>query len=208
MTPRIVVSITAALVAASLATATDMPLAAADPTVALPPIELTDGGPIIGGGGEAIQRQIAMQLISLDSPDIEQGDGPDAAVFITGAAASTSPGLASAFMPLQRALGCQHDNTSFGARAFRRNDGQWGGAQLVIANSATSNLYALTSCIKSVWPAPTAGGPASMCASGWTYPTSGENHRAETYYILLAGTAADFCGARNDNYANYATRWP
>ena len=47
-----------------------------------------------------------------------------------------------------------------------------------------------------------------MCASGWTYPTSGENHRAETYYILLAGTAADFCAPSNANYANYATRWP
>jgi hypothetical protein len=105
-------------------------------------------------------------------------------------------------------LGCQQGNTSFGARAYRRADGQWGGAVLVIAKSATSNLDALTTCVKSVWPAPTAGGPTSMCASGWTYPTSGENHRPETYYILLAGTAADFCSSRNDSYANFATRWP
>jgi hypothetical protein len=47
-----------------------------------------------------------------------------------------------------------------------------------------------------------------MCASGWTYPTSGENHRPETYYILLAGTAGDFCSPRNDSYANFATGWP
>jgi hypothetical protein len=209
MAPRIAVSMTAAaLVAASLATAVDTPSAAADPDVALPPIASTGAGPIIGGGDDAAERRISMQLTSLGSPDVQEGDGADAAAFITAAVGVADPRLAAAFAPLQRALGCQRDNTSFGARAFRRNDGQWGGAELVIAKSATANLDALTGCIKSVWPAPTAGGPASMCASGWTYPTSGENHRPETYYILLAGTAADFCGPRNDNYANYAARWP
>jgi len=183
------------------------PTASADPDVTLPTMELTGGGPIIGVGDEDAQRRIALQLFSLDKPDVEQADGPDAAEFITTAAASISPRFASAFAPLQRVLGCQNDN-AFGARAYRRNDGQWGGALLVIAKSATSNLDALTSCVKSVWPVPTAGGPAAMCASGWTYPTSGDNHRPETFYILLAGTSADFCSSPNANYANYATRWP
>jgi hypothetical protein len=191
----------------AVAAVTGTPTASADPDVTLPTMQLTGGGPIIGVGDEAAQRRIAMQLTSLDSPDVEQADGPDAAEFITTAAASISPRLASAFAPLQRVLGCQNDN-AFGARAYRRNDGQWGGAMLVIEKSSTSNLDALTNCVKSVWPAPTAGGPAAMCASGWTYPTSGENHRPETYYILLAGTAADFCNSSNANYANYATRWP
>jgi hypothetical protein len=96
----------------------------------------------------------------------------------------------------------------FGTRTYRRNDGQWGGAMLVIAKSATQNLDALTGCVKSGWPGPAAGGPNSMCNSGWTYPTSGENHRPETYYILLAGTASDFCDMPNGNYRNYVTPWP
>ncbi len=79
---------------------------------------------------------------------------------------------------------------------------------LVIAKSTTPNLDALTFCVKSSWPGPTAGGPNSMCNSGWTYPTSGANHRPETYYILVAGTAADFCSTPNGNYRNYATSWP
>ena len=78
----------------------------------------------------------------------------------------------------------------------------------VIAKSATQNLDALTGCVKSGWPGPAAGGPNSMCNSGWTYPTSGENHRPETYYLLLAGTASDFCDMPNGDYRNYATSWP
>lgn len=206
MAPRIGLSSAAFLLA--IAGLVGMPTAPADPGVALPPIGSTGGGPIIGGGDEAAQYRMSLQLNSFGKPDIQEGDGSDAAAFITDAAALHSPGLASAFVPLQRALGCQRDNTSFAARAYRRADGQWGGAMLVVAKSATANLDALTGCIKSVWPAPTAGGPTAMCANGWTYPTSGENHRPETYYILLAGTAADFCSATNANYANFATRWP
>ncbi|GAQ33940.1 hypothetical protein OQ974_09490 [Mycobacterium ulcerans] len=47
-----------------------------------------------------------------------------------------------------------------------------------------------------------------MCAHGWTYPTSGQDHRPETYHILLAGTAADFCAKLDEDYANFATNWP
>ena len=47
-----------------------------------------------------------------------------------------------------------------------------------------------------------------MCNSGWTHPTSGENHRPETYYILLAGTASDFCATLNGNYKTNASGWP
>lgn len=204
MATRIGVSSAACLLA--ITSLIGIPTAQAD--VVLPPIASTGGGPVIGGGDEAAQYRISLQLNSLDNPDVQEGDGSDAAEFIKGSAAVPSHGLAAAFVPLQRALGCQRDNTSFGARAYRRPDGRWGGAMLVIAKSATANIDALTKCIKSVWPAPTVGGPAAMCASGWTYPTSGENHSPETYYILLAGTAGDFCSSPNVDYANYATRWP
>ncbi|MDT5223750.1 MAG: hypothetical protein QOG19_1157 [Mycobacterium sp.] len=186
-------------------TAALAPTAAADPNVLLPPIAATGGGPIIGGGDEAAQARIALQLNTLGNPDVQEGDGADAASFINDSAGLSDPRFSSTFTPLQRALGCQKDNTSFGARAYRRADGLWGGAELVIAKSATSNIDALTSCVKAVWPGSTVGG---RCANGWTYPTSGENHRPETYYILLAGTSGDFCGSFNKNYTNYATPWP
>nr|WP_085073837.1 hypothetical protein [Mycobacterium kubicae] len=182
--------------------------AQADPNVALPPITATGAGPIPGGGDDAEQARIGMQLSNLDEADIQEGDGSDAAAFISAAAAAKNSSLSSAFVPVQRVLGCQKDNTSFGVRAYRRADGQWGGAMLVVANSATRNLDALTACVKSSWPAPSPGDATSMCASGWTYPTSGENHRPETYYVLLAGTAGDFCGALNQSYGNFATAWP
>jgi hypothetical protein len=41
---------------------------------------------------------------------------------------------------------------------------------LVIAKSATPDLDALTACVKAGRPGPGAGGPNSMCNSGWTYP--------------------------------------
>ena len=196
-----------ALAACTLAVgALGVPSAVADPTGTLPPMTPTNGGPIIGGGGAA--PQMSQQLKSLNDPNVQEVDGPDAAQFIAAAAGISDRDLALPFMALQRALVCQKNNAGFGARGYRRNDGKWGGAMLVIAKSATPNLDALAGCVKSAWPAPTPGGPATMCASGWAYPTSGDNHRPETYYILLAGTAADFCGPRNADYANYATRWP
>lgn len=47
-----------------------------------------------------------------------------------------------------------------------------------------------------------------MCNSGCTTPTSYESRRGETYYILLAGTAADFCSDLNAKYKSDATGWP
>ncbi len=182
--------------------------AAADPTVTLPAMTSGGGGPIIGGGDAAAERRISQQLTSLGNPDIQEVDGPDAAQFITAAAAISNRDLAAPFASLQRALGCQTNNAGFGARAYRRNDGQWGGAMLVIAKSSTPDVDALGACVKSNWRGPTAGGPSSMCDAGWTYPTSGDNHRPETYYILLAGTASNFCGGPDENYRNYATGWP
>ncbi|WP_240274461.1 hypothetical protein [Mycobacterium ulcerans] len=179
----------------------------AAPGAVLPPIPSTGGGPIIGGGDEAAQSRIARQLMSVGNADVQEGDGADAASFIMDSAQVADSRLASAFAPLQRALGCQKVNTSFGARAYRRSDGGWG-AMLVIAESATSDMQALTGCIRSVWPAATAGGSNAMCAHGWTYPTSGQDHRPETYHILLAGTAADFCAKLDEDYANFATNWP
>lgn len=40
------------------------------------------------------------------------------------------------------------------------------------------------------------------------HPTSYESRRGETYYILLAGTAADFCSDLNAKYKSDATGWP
>lgn len=182
--------------------------AAADPTVALPAMTSGGGGPIIGGGDAAAESRVARQLTSLGKPDIQEADGSDAAQFITAAAGLPNRVLAAPFVSLQRTLACQTNNAGFGARAYRRNDGQWGGAVLVIAKSATADVDALGACVRSNWPGPTAGGPSSMCNAGWTYPTSGDNHRPETYYILLAGTAANFCSGPDDNYRNYATGWP
>ena len=50
-------------------------------------------------------------------------------------------------------------------------------------------------------------GPTAICASRWTYPTSGDNHRPDTYYILVAGTAGDFCSAVNATFPG-STPWP
>jgi hypothetical protein len=168
----------------------------------------TGGGPIIGGEDAAAQQRISLQLVSFKNPNVQEVDGSGAAQFITAAATFSNLDLATAFVSSQRVLRCQTDKAGVGARAYRRNDGQWGGAMLVIAKSATQNLDALTGCVKSGWPGPAAGGPNSMCNSGWTYLTSGDNHRPETYYILLAGTAGDFCDMPNGNYRNYATSWP
>lgn len=210
MTQRIGVSI--AVCGLSLASlvvpAAGTPTAAGDPNVTLPTMTSSNGGPIIGGGDDAAQRRISLQLTSRNSPDIQEVDGSDAAAFINAAAGVPDRQLADPFRLLQRALSCQKDNAGFGARAYRRADGQWGGAMLVIAKSATPDVDALTDCVRSNWRGPTAGGATAMCNSGWTYPTSGDNHRPETYYILLAGTASDFCSVPNANYRNYASGWP
>jgi hypothetical protein len=191
-----------------LAAATVMPRAGGEPNVTLPPMTSSGGGAIIGGGDEAAQGRMSLQLTSRNNPDIQEVDGSDAAAFINAAAGLADPRLAAPFQLLQRALGCQKDNAGFGARAYRRSDGQWGGAVLVIAKSATSDVDALTNCVSSNWAKPTAGGATSMCNNGWTYLTSGENHRPETYYVLLSGTASDFCSVPDANYRNYASAWP
>lgn len=144
---------------------TGIPTAGADPTVTLPAMTSTGGGPT--------------------------------AQFITAAATFSNRDLATGFVSLQQALGCQTDKVGFGAARC------WSSPRAL-----PSNLDALTGCVKSGWPGPAAGGPNSMCNRGWTYPTSGENHRPETYYILLAGTASDFCDMPNGGYRNYATSWP
>jgi hypothetical protein len=184
------------------------PVAAGDPNVTLPTMTSSNGGPIIGGGDDAAQRRISLQLTSRNNPDIQEVDGSDAAAFINAAAGVADPQLADPFQSLQRALGCQRDNAGFGARAYRRADGHWGGAMLVIAQSATSDVDALTNCVRSNWRKPAAGAVRGMCNGGWTYPTSGDNHRPETYYVLLAGTASDFCSVPNADYRNYASNWP
>jgi hypothetical protein len=208
MACRVSVAACGLLLGALLAPVAGMPTAGADPNPVLPPLTSVGGGPIIGGGDEAAQGRISLQLTSRNNPDIQEADGSDAATFINGAAGVTNHSLAAPFQSLQRALSCQKDNAGFGARAYRRADGQWGGAVLVIAKSATPDVDALTDCVRSSWPKPATGGAGAMCNTGWTYPTSGENHRPETYYILLAGTASDFCSVPNANYRNYATAWP
>ncbi len=182
--------------------------AGADPAAGLPPMVSSGSGPIIGGGSVAAQG-ITQQLFSFGNPNVVQEvDGSDAAQFITSAAGAASQQLAAPFSLLRRALACQTDNAEFGARAYRRTDGQWGGAMLVAAKSATPNLDNLVGCVKTHWRRTAAGGETAMCNNGWTSPTSYESRRGETYYILLAGTAADFCSDLNATYKSDASGWP
>ncbi|QUR69549.1 hypothetical protein F6B93_02760 [Mycobacterium spongiae] len=179
----------------------------ADPTDTLPPMTPTDAGPIIGGSNGAVGQRISEQLVSFDDPDVQEVDGSDAAQFIAAAADVADRDIASVFRLLERALGCQQDGAGFGARAYRRTDGQWGGAMLVIAKSTVDDVDALTACAKSGWRRATAGGPNSMCNNGWTYPPF-TRRGEESYFVLLAGTASDFCSVPNANYRTTARSWP
>ncbi len=182
-----------------------MPVADADP-VTLPPMTSSGGGPIIGGGSNAA---VSQQLFSFGSSDVQEVDGSDAAQFITAAAAVTNPQLAAPFSPLRRALACQNNNAGFGARAYRRSDGQWGGAMLVIAKSSVPNVDALTACEKTNWRRPSAGGENSMCDSGYVYPNDFNSRRSnEGYFVLIAGTAQDFCSAVNGKFKTNSSSWP
>ncbi|OBA59242.1 hypothetical protein A5647_18130 [Mycobacterium sp. 1100029.7] len=183
-----------------------MPTAVADPTGTLPPMTATNGGPIIGGGGAA--SQMSQQLKSLNDPNVQEVDGPDAAQFIAAAAGISDRDLASPFMALQRALGCQKNNAGFGARAYRRNDGQWGGAMLVIPKSAYPDTDAMKACEMSNWRRPSLGSSTSMCNGGWAYPPQTFNNKGGDYVVLLAGTNTDFCTALNGNYKTTASAWP
>lgn len=196
----------------ALGAAAGLPAVGADPAAGLPPMASSGSGPIIGGGSAAAQG-ITQQLFSFGNPNVvHEVDGSDAAQFITSAAGAANQQLAGPFSLLRRALACQTDNSGpgagFGARAYRRNDGQWGGAMLVAAKSATPNLDNLVGCVKTNWRRTAAGGETAMCNNGWTTPTSYESRRGETYYILLAGTAADFCSDLNAKYKDDASGWP
>lgn len=192
----------------ALGAAAGLPAAGADPVAALPAMTSSGSGPIIGGGSTAGQG-ISQQLFSFGNPNVVQEvDGSDAAQFINAAAGAANQQLAGPFSLLRRALTCQTNNAGFGARAYRRNDGQWGGAMLVAAKSATPNVEGLVACAKTNWRRSAAGGEAAMCNNGWTTPTSYESRRGETYYILLAGTAADFCSDLNAKYKTDANAWP
>ncbi|KZS56148.1 hypothetical protein A4G26_17300 [Mycobacterium kansasii] len=208
MSHRIVVAV--AVFGLSVSTLAVTSTASADPTVTLPPMTSTGSGPNIGGADAA--PGISQQLTSLANPNVQEVDGSDAAQFITAAAAVTNPQLAAPFVLLRRALACQSNGAGsgspFGARAYRRADGQWGGAMLVTAKSTTPNVDALVSCVKTNWRRSTAGGENAMCNNGWTTPTDGDLRRTEVYYILLAGTAADFCTGLNARYADNASSWP
>ncbi|OBG27473.1 hypothetical protein [Mycobacterium sp. E3198] len=182
------------------------PAASADP-VTLPPMTSGGGGPIIGGGNNS---GISQQLTGLGNPNVQEVDGSDAAQFITAAAAVSNPQLAAPFGLLKRALACQTNNAGFGARAYRRNDGLWGGAMLVASKSTTPNVDALTACAKTNWRKPTTGSDTAMCNGGWTTPNSFDSRRsnAEAYYIFLAGTNDDFCNQLNGKYKTNAAAWP
>ncbi|MEB4208468.1 hypothetical protein [Mycobacterium sp. 94-17] len=192
----------------ALSVAAGLPAAGADPAGSLPTLTSGGGGPIVGGGSAAAPG-ISQQLFSFGNPGVvQEADGSDAAQFITAAAGAGNQQLAGPFSLLRRALTCQTNNAGFGARAYRRNDGQWGGAMLVAAKSATPNVDGLVACAKTNWRRTAAGGQAAMCDFGWTTPTSYQSRGGETYYILLAGTASDFCSALNVKYKNDANAWP
>jgi len=214
MSPSTVSLVAASLVLAAVA---GPPAAAADPAAALPPLT-SGGGPIIGGGTNA---GVAQQLIDLADPDIQQGDGTNAANFINAAAAVTNEQLAAPFVLLRRGLSCQKDNAGFGARAYRRADGKWGGAMLVAAKSTVStgsssgssgyndaSIAAFKQCVMTNWRRAGAGGEHAMCNGGWETPTNGDLRKVETYYIVLAGTSADFCVDLNNKLKNNARGWP
>lgn len=124
----------------SLAVLAAAPTAGAEPTGALPPMTSSGSGPVIGDGDAALRQRISQQLFSFGDPTVQEVDGSDAAQFITAAAAVADRDVASVFLPLQRVLGCQQNTAGsgagFGARAYRRTDGQWGGAMLVVATRA------------------------------------------------------------------------
>ncbi|MGE2817129.1 hypothetical protein ACQI5H_18580 [Mycobacterium heidelbergense] len=187
----------------SLSAVAGIPTATAD--VTLPAMTSGGGGAIIGGGNNP---GISQQLTSLGNPNVQEVDGSDAAQFITAAAAVSNAQLAAPFGLLRRALACQTNNAGFGARAYRRNDGLWGGAMLVAAKSSVGNVDALASCAKTNWRRPTTGNQTSMCDNGWTTPNSFESRGGEAYYILLAGTADDFCSQLNGKYKTNAGAWP
>jgi hypothetical protein len=180
------------------------PTAVAD--TGLPPMTPTNGGPIIGGGGSA--SQMSQQLKSLGDPNVQEVDGPDAAQFIAAAAAITNRDLAGPFMALQRSLSCQQNNAGFGARAYRRNDGQWGGAMLVIPKSAYPDTAAMKACEMTNWRRPSAGSTMSPCNSSWTYPPQQFNNKGGDYSVMLAGTDSNFCSKLNGNYQGTASPWP
>lgn len=194
----------------SLAVLAAAPTAGAEPTGALPPMTSSGSGPVIGDGDAALRQRISQQLFSFGDPTVQEVDGSDAAQFITAAAAVADRDVASVFLPLQRVLGCQQNTAGsgagFGARAYRRTDGQWGGAMLVVAKSTVSDVDALKACVKSGWRKATAGTPTSMCNNGWTYPPFADTRRGEEgYFVLLAGTVSDFCSAPNANYRTTAS---
>ena len=193
------------LIAACVPLLAGMPTGHADP-VTLPPMTPGGGGPIIGGGNNA---GIAQQLTGLSNPNVQEVDGDAAAQFITAAAAVTHQQLAAPFSLLRRGLACQNNNAGFGARAYRRNDGQWGGAMLVAAKSATPNVDALNACAKTNWRRATLGSDTSMCNGGWTTATTfSSRENSEAYYILLAGTNDDFCNQLNGKYKGKFSAWP
>lgn len=186
-----------------------LPTASADPAVTLPAMASSGSGPIIGGSSAA-QQGISAQLFTFGNPSVVQEvDGSDAAQFINAAAGVANQQLAGPFALLRRALACQTNNAGFGARAYRRNDGQWGGAMLIAAKSATPNVDDLSSCAKTNWRRTAAGGETAMCNNGWTTPTSYQTRRSgEIYFIFLAGTASDFCSDLNAKYKTDANGWP
>ncbi len=195
------------LAACGLCVAVGMPAAQADPSaVTLPAMNSTNAGPIIGGSGAA--PQMTQQLKSLADPNVQEVDGPDAAQFIAAAAAVTNRDLAGPFIALQRALSCQQNNAGFGARAYRRNDGLWGGGMLVISKSAYPDTAAMKACEMSNWRRPSAGSTMSMCNSSWTYPPLTFDKKGGDYTVMLAGTNSDFCERLNGNYKGTASVWP
>jgi hypothetical protein len=192
------------LLAACMPFLAGIPTGHADP-VTLPAMTSGGGGPIIGGGSNA---GIAGQLTSLGNPNVQEVDGSDAAQFITAAAAVANQQLAAPFSLLRRGLACQTNNAGFGARAYRRNDGLWGGAMLVTAKSATPSVDALNACAQTNWRKPTLGSDTAMCNSGWTTQNAFTHRESENYYILLAGTNVDFCTGLNGKYKTGFNAWP
>ena len=189
----------------ALGAAAGLPTAGADPTGALPAMTSSGGGPIIGGGSNA---GIAQQLFSFGAPNVQEVDGSDAAQFITSAAASTSSQLAAPFSLMRRDAAVQTQQRRIRGARLSAQRRAMASVMVVAAKGATANVDGLVACAKTNWRRATAGTQNSLCNAGWSTPNTYDSRRGETYYILFAGTANDFCTAVNGKFKDNSNGWP
>ena len=190
----------------SLGAAAAMPAAYADPSVTLPPMTSGGGGPIIGGGSTRRESRSSCSALA-----------------IRMSKRSTARTRRNSSRPPPRWP------TRSSRRPSRCCVGRWR-ARPTTPDSGRAPIDATTGngearCwsrpraphrTSTTWPAaprPIGAGPRPVrkrrCATtAGATPNTYESRRGETYYILLAGTAADFCSALNAKYKDNSNGWP